>query len=92
MDAVRRLLLVTHRDPSVAGAAVETLTKAIGDSVFSTDGRAIEVVIGDELKARALTVGAAESCTGGLVAGRLTDVPGSSAYVHGGVVAYSSVV
>lgn len=73
-------------------AAVESLTSAIGQSVFSTDDRAIEVVVGDALTARALTIGVAESCTGGLVAGRLTDVPGSSTYVRGGVVAYSNDV
>ncbi|TAK15801.1 MAG: competence/damage-inducible protein A [Acidobacteria bacterium] len=73
-------------------AAVESLTSAIGESVFSTDGRSIESVVGDALKARALTIGVAESCTGGLVAGRLTDVPGSSAYVRGGVMAYSNGV
>jgi nicotinamide-nucleotide amidase len=73
-------------------AGVAALTSAIGDSVFSIDGRAIEVVVGEALKARGLTIGAAESCTGGLVAGRLTEVPGSSAYVRGGVVAYSNDV
>ncbi len=73
-------------------AAVDSLTSAIGESVFSTDGRAIEVVVGDALAARHWTIGTAESCTGGLVAGRLTDVPGSSAYVRGGVVAYSNDV
>lgn len=73
-------------------AAVASLTQAIGDSVFSVDGSAIEVVIGHALVARGLTIGLAESCTGGLVAGRLTDVPGSSAYVRGGIVAYSNDV
>lgn len=73
-------------------AGVATLTGAIGDSVFSIDGRSLEMVVGDDLRSRGLTVGLAESCTGGLVAGRLTDVPGSSAYVRGGVVAYSNEV
>ena len=73
-------------------AAVTALCAALGDSVFSTDGRALEVVVGDALRGRGLTLAVAESCTGGLVAGRLTDVPGSSACVVGGVVAYANDV
>lgn len=72
--------------------AVEQLQAALGDSVFSTDGRAIEVVVGEALRARGLTLALAESCTGGLVTGRLTDVPGSSAYIVGGIVAYANDV
>jgi nicotinamide-nucleotide amidase len=77
---------------SALDAAVAALTSAIGDSVFSTDGRAIEAVLGEALTSRGLTLGVAESCTGGLATGRLTDVPGSSAYIRGGVVAYSNDV
>jgi nicotinamide-nucleotide amidase len=77
---------------SALEGAVETLTSAVGDSVFSVDGRAIEMVVGEMLKARGLTIGLAESCTGGLVAARLTEVPGSSTYVRGGVIAYSNDV
>jgi nicotinamide-nucleotide amidase len=56
--------------------------------LFSSDGRTI-----DELVARALaghTIATAESCTGGLLAARLTDRPGSSAYVKGGFVVYNN--
>lgn len=48
--------------------------------------------VGTALRARGWTVAAAESCTGGLILARLTDVPGSSAYVLGGVVAYANRV
>jgi len=70
--------------------AVRQLVEVLGRSVYSTDGRAIEEVIGDLLRARAMTVAVAESCTGGLLASRITDVPGSSDYFDRGVVCYSN--
>jgi len=66
------------------------LVGVLGDHVYSTDGRVMEEVVGDLLKARGLTIAAAESCTGGLLMSRLTDVPGSSAYVRAGVIAYDN--
>jgi competence/damage-inducible protein CinA-like protein len=74
----------------VLDAAVRALTAALGDSVYSVDGSALETVVGRLLKDRGLTIAAAESCTGGLLSSRLTDVPGSSAYVQSGVVCYSN--
>ncbi len=68
------------------------LTAALGDIVFSDDGRSLEAVVGDRLRDRGWRIAVAESCTGGLVLGRLTDVPGSSAWVAGGVVAYANDV
>jgi nicotinamide-nucleotide amidase len=73
-------------------AGVSRLVDAIGDSVFTTTGEALENVVGARLKACGATIALAESCTGGLVAARLTEVPGSSEYVRGGVVAYSNDV
>lgn len=70
--------------------ATSALSIALGDSVYSTDGRSLEEVVGRLLLDRGLTIAAAESCTGGLLMSRLTDVPGSSAYVHSGVVAYAN--
>jgi nicotinamide-nucleotide amidase len=70
--------------------ARDALVRALGDAVFSTDGRLLEQVVGDLLKSCGLTIAAAESCTGGLFLSRLTDVPGSSSYVRGGVVAYAN--
>jgi nicotinamide-nucleotide amidase len=72
--------------------AVQALARALGASVFSTDGRAIERVVGERLRERGLRIALAESCTGGMIAARLTDTPGSSAYLTGGVVAYSNEV
>jgi len=71
-------------------AAVAALARELGDTVYSVDGRGLEVVVGDLLRARRMTIAAAESCTGGLLMSRLTDVPGSSDYVQGGVVCYSN--
>ncbi len=58
--------------------------------VFSDEGATVDDVVADRLTARGWTIGTAESCTGGLLAGRLTDRPGSSSYVNGGVVVYTN--
>lgn len=52
----------------------------------------LEAQVGALLRQREQTVGTAESCTGGLIMHRLTNIPGSSAYVLGGIVAYSNAV
>jgi nicotinamide-nucleotide amidase len=71
-------------------AAVAELMPVLGATVYSTDGRPLEAVVGDLLKHAGWTIAAAESCTGGLLTSRLTDVPGSSAYVTGSVVCYDN--
>jgi nicotinamide-nucleotide amidase len=71
-------------------AAVEELCRALGDSVYSVDGRSLEVVVGEQLRTRQMSISVAESCTGGLLASRLTDVPGSSDYFDRGLVCYSN--
>ncbi len=75
---------------AVLEAAVLELQTALGPSVYSVDGRGLEAVVGDLLREHKLTIAVAESCTGGLLASRLTDVPGSSDYVDRGVVCYSN--
>lgn len=66
------------------------LAAALGDAVFSKNGETMEEVVGMRLLERAETVALAESCTGGLVARRLTEIPGSSAYFMEGAVTYSN--
>ena len=78
-DASRRL------NPAV-GQAVD----ALGDDVYSDRGQAIEEVTGALLRARGWQLAAAESCTGGLLLARLTEIAGSSDYIACGVVSYSN--
>ena len=72
--------------------AVGRLGDALGSIVFSVDGRQLEAVVGDLLRERGWRLAVAESCTGGLLLGRLTEIPGSSAWIIGGVVAYANDV
>ena len=71
-------------------AATVALEQVLGSAVYSTDGRTLEMVVGDLLRGAGWTIAAAESCTGGLLTSRLTDVPGSSAYVEASVICYSN--
>jgi nicotinamide-nucleotide amidase len=75
-----------------ADAIAQGLRGALGRHLFSEDGRSIAEIALDLCRARGLTLAAAESCTGGLVAARLTAVPGASAVFQGGVVSYSDDV
>lgn len=74
-------------------APVEEQVKAIlGDKVIGVDVASLEEVCFTLLKERGLTMGTAESCTGGLIAKLMTDLPGSSAVFRGGVVSYTDGV
>jgi len=71
--------------------AVESrVTAALGEDWYGRDGETLEQVVGHKLRARGLTVATAESCTGGLVGHRLTNVAGSSAWFERGVIVYSN--
>jgi nicotinamide-nucleotide amidase len=59
------------------------------DTLFSDDGRSVDEQVAGALRERGWTIATAESCTGGLLAGRLTELPGSSDYVLGGLVVYA---
>ena len=74
----------------VLDPAVRELQAALGGDVYSVDGASLEEVVGARLRERRLKVAVAESCTGGLLTSRLTDVPGSSAYVERSEVCYSN--
>jgi nicotinamide-nucleotide amidase len=69
---------------------VERITLALGENVFTSNGQKLEEIVAHEMTLNQATVATAESCTGGLLAERLTRVPGSSSYFLGGVVCYSN--
>ncbi|MGD9495974.1 MAG: competence/damage-inducible protein A [Armatimonadota bacterium] len=66
------------------------LRERVGGYIYGIGDETMEVVVGQALRGRGATLAVAESCTGGLVASRITDVPGSSDYFLGGVVAYAN--
>jgi len=71
-------------------ADVAEVRRRVGEFVFAEGDETLESVVGRMLVERGLTISTAESCTGGLIAARLTDVPGSSAYFVRGYVTYSN--
>jgi nicotinamide-nucleotide amidase len=68
------------------------IEERLGDIVFGVDDESMEVAVAARLSERHLTFGVAESLTGGLIASRLVNVPGASAWFRGGVVAYHEQV
>lgn len=87
--------LTAHgRTEAEAGALLdrlsEQLEERLGNAVFSFAGEKMEEVVGLKLRVGGYTLSVAESCTGGLIAQRVTEVPGSSKYFIEGVVAYSN--
>ena len=75
-----------------ARSVVDEILKLLGDDVYGVDVDSLEQVVGDGLRERKLTLAVAESCTGGLLSKRLTDIPGASDYYLGGVCSYSNSV
>src|SRR5436853_756289 len=70
----------------------EKLKEKVGDYIYSTAGESVEEVVGRGLAEKGHTIATAESCTGGLIAERITEVPGASRYFLGGVVSYTEDV
>ena len=68
------------------------LEEILGEDIFSEEDTSLEVIVGELLKKKKLTVSTAESCTGGSIAARLTSIAGSSEYFNGSIVAYSNEV
>jgi len=68
------------------------IEKILGDRIYSHGGESLEEVIGEILTSTGRTMSVAESCTGGMVAERVTSVPGSSKYFRGGFLTYTDEV
>ncbi len=88
------LRLTAKGDPAEVNRQLDageaSVRERLGDLIFGVDEQTLEDVVGGLLTTRKVSVAVAESCTGGLIAERLTNVPGSSTYFLGGVVAYSN--
>lgn len=84
----------TAKDKDKAGQMVEkdekTLREKLGELVYGTDEQTLAGVAGEQLAKQQKTIAVAESCTGGLIAKLLTDIPGSSRYFMQGWVTYSN--
>lgn len=82
--------------PAAARTAIQRVEAEIrrrfGSLLYGADDETLEGVIGTLLKSRRQTLAVAESCTGGLIGHRITQVPGSSDYFVGGVIAYANAV
>lgn len=91
---VRVTAKAPDRDAAVAllDAEEQELRGILGDLVFGVDDESMEYAVGQRLLAAKLSLGVAESLTGGLVASRLVNVPGAGDWFMGGVVAYDSEV
>jgi nicotinamide-nucleotide amidase len=93
MGEIHVRLTCKGEDPAEIARLLDDLEvkirERLGHLIFGRDDERLEAVVGKLLRERAATLALAESCTGGLIASRLTDVPGSSDYVERGVVAYS---
>jgi nicotinamide-nucleotide amidase len=89
-----RLAVSGAGDPAsseaVLGTVEKLLLKKLGDNVYSRTGETMEETVGSLLRSRGRTLACAESCTGGLLSHRLTNVPGSSRYFLEGIVSYSN--
>jgi nicotinamide-nucleotide amidase len=75
---------------SLADRTEAVVREKLGDAIYGVDGQSLEEVVGALLKQRRVRLAAAESCTGGLIGARITNIAGSSEYFERGVVAYSN--
>lgn len=75
---------------TLADRTEAAVREKLGDAIYASDGQSMEEVVGALLKQRRFTLSVAESCTGGLIGARITNIAGSSEYFERGVVTYSN--
>ena len=96
MGIIRLRLSAYCEDENIAIETVDALTQRLEEilegNIIVEEDKSPEVLVGEYLRSKNLTVGTAESCTGGTIASKLTSVPGSSCYFLGSVVAYANEV
>lgn len=90
-----RIRLATKAESAVAAQQVfspveQEMRRRLGAAVYGVDEESMEVALGQALLAAGATLAVAESCTGGLIASRITDVPGASRYLLAGYITYSN--
>ena len=91
-------LRITAKAPTEAEAEamllpeIAAVREVLGSSIYGMDVKNLESVVLDLLRAKGKTLGAAESCTGGLLSKRLTDIPGASSVFFGGITSYVNQV
>jgi len=93
-DGIHLRLTAKHREHAktaeMIAQAEKQLQKILGQYIWGFDEDTLESLVGEMLRERTLSLATMESCTGGLLASTITDVPGSSDYFKGGLVAYSA--
>ncbi|MGI6491664.1 MAG: nicotinamide-nucleotide amidohydrolase family protein [Pelotomaculum sp.] len=93
---VRVIITIQAENSAFAEKQLEIVSLKVRESldeyIFACDEEIIEESVGHLLRQGSLTLATAESCTGGLIAARITDLPGSSDYFKGGVVAYTNEI
>jgi nicotinamide-nucleotide amidase len=85
-------LTIIGKDKKEVNLCEKEINLLLKDYIYGYDNISLEEVIGELLRKKNLTLATAESCTGGLLGHRITDVPGSSDYYVGGVIAYSNEI
>lgn len=96
LGQVRLRLSASGTDETMIGACldkeVESIKATIPELIYGYDTDELEAVVGRMLLESNLTLGTAESCTGGAIAHRITAIPGASAYFRGSIIAYSNEI